>query len=120
MKKNIVLTGSLYVDGQFVSKKYIASVLAASGCTILKSLPKKGSDAKVVVGRVLGKRKGTALTLTAGERGFEQVDFQTFVTPKFKASLARTLPTDGLLTSERKWLESRRKSKKATKQDEAA
>ncbi len=118
MNKNLVLTGSMYVDGQFVSKKYVADVLAASGCTILKSLPKDGK-ATVVVGRILGKRKGTALTLTAGERGFESVDFQSLVTPKFKASLARTLPKDGLLTSEKKWLESRRKSKKL-KQDEAA
>jgi hypothetical protein len=48
---------------------------------------------------VLGKRKANDLMLTANGRGFESIHFSTLVTPKFKASLARTLPKDGLLTS---------------------
>ena len=117
-KKPIVLTGVFTVDGKFISKCHIADALSATGTTVLKSLPKKGTNAKVAVGSMMGKKKTNGLLLTAGSLDIEVMNFDEFVNDRFKAALAKALrASDALCTTERAWLESRKGSKK---QDEAA
>lgn len=114
-KKPIVLTGVFVIDGKFVSKVHVAAALTATGTEVLKTLPKKGSDAKVAVGSMMGKKKTNGLLLTAGSRGIEAMNFADLVNPRFKSALAKVLrASDNLCTTERAWLETRRKSSKQT------
>lgn len=117
MKKKtlpLVLTGVFTIDGKFISKCHIAAALTATGTEVLKALPKDNS-AKVAVGSMMGARKTNALLLTAGSRGIEVVNFDELVSDRLKKELAKALrASDALCSTERLWLEARRKSGKQT------
>lgn len=113
-KKPIVLTGVFTIDGRFISKVHVAKALIATGTPVLKSLP-KDNQARVAVGAMMGRRKTNALLLTAGGRGVEVVNFDDLVSDRFKTALAKALrASDALCSTERLWLETRRKSSKQT------
>lgn len=112
--KPILLTGCIHVRGKFVSKVLVQAALEATGSTVLYKPPKDDNDVQLIAGRTLGKKKKTQLRKAAEGRGFDIVDMDAIVTPRFNTALRKILRSSSkLLASERKLLEELDSKKKS-------
>lgn len=115
-KKNpLVIGGSTYINGKFVSKRHVAQALKDTGFVVLAK-PPKDADADLALGRILGKRDSIGLQTLAKKRGMAVKSIDDLMKPaRAKSALMKALRASDkkLLSSEAKLLEELTPKKKS-------